>query len=65
VAQAERVVDALPPGHSYVRVDGVARGSRLLVMEVELIEPLLYLGSHPEAPERMARAVAAAIERLG
>lgn len=40
-----------------VRADG-----RWLVMEIELIDPLLFLGMHPEAPLRFARAVAEALD---
>lgn len=42
----------------YARVD-LARGEdgHLLLMELELIEPSLYLRMHPEAPERFARAL--------
>jgi hypothetical protein len=47
--------------HLYVRVDGVVSAGQLLVMELEMIEPFLFLGARPEAAERLARLVS---ERL-
>jgi glutathione synthase/RimK-type ligase-like ATP-grasp enzyme len=41
----------------YARVDGVVEDARFLLMELELIEPALFLASHPEAPARFARAI--------
>jgi glutathione synthase/RimK-type ligase-like ATP-grasp enzyme len=43
--------------HVYVRVDGVVSAGQLLVMELEMIEPFLFLGARPEAAERLARLV--------
>jgi glutathione synthase/RimK-type ligase-like ATP-grasp enzyme len=43
----------------YARVDGVERQGRLIVMELELTEPALYLGFADGAPERLADAVLA------
>jgi glutathione synthase/RimK-type ligase-like ATP-grasp enzyme len=40
---AERALDAVPHPWRYARVDGVVRGGRFLVMELELIEPALFL----------------------
>lgn len=39
---------------AYARVDGVERDGRLLLMELECIEPQLYLALEPTAPERLA-----------
>lgn len=44
----------------YARVDGIARADALLLMELELIEPVLFLGEHPQAPARFAQAIVAA-----
>jgi glutathione synthase/RimK-type ligase-like ATP-grasp enzyme len=46
---------------AYVRVDGVIGDRRFLIMELELIEPFLFLGTRAGAAEQLARAVA---ERL-
>jgi glutathione synthase/RimK-type ligase-like ATP-grasp enzyme len=46
----------------YARVDGVIAGGRFLLMEVELIEPYLFLPQEPIAYTRLAAAVS---RRLG
>ncbi|MFC5582874.1 ATP-grasp domain-containing protein [Rhodanobacter terrae] len=65
LAAAERALVAVAAlshgGHAYVRVDGVISAGRFLIMELELIEPFLYLAAHPAAAERLAQDVA---ERL-
>jgi glutathione synthase/RimK-type ligase-like ATP-grasp enzyme len=55
------LVAALAPKPLYARVDIVPtqRGARL--MELELIEPTLYFGLNPDAAERLARCVLAAV----
>jgi hypothetical protein len=40
----------------HARVDGVERDGGLVVMELELIEPVLYLGAEGGAPDRFAGA---------
>jgi hypothetical protein len=42
----------------YARVDGVVEDNRFYLMELELIEPALFLSSHPGAPARFAEAIA-------
>jgi glutathione synthase/RimK-type ligase-like ATP-grasp enzyme len=42
----------------YCRIDAVARNSRLVLMELELIEPELFLGLAQGAAERFAEAIA-------
>ena len=47
-------------GHSkpaYVRVDGVVSGGRFLIMELEMIEPFLFLGMREGAANLLAREV--------
>jgi hypothetical protein len=46
---------------AYARVDGYLHNDRLVLMELELIEPQLYLDLEPEAPSRFAGAIAAAL----
>ena len=43
----------------YARVDGCVSGGRFLLMELELLEPSLFLGLQPGAPQRFAEALAA------
>lgn len=57
--QAARVISALPETPLYARVDGIARGDAFLLMELELIEPNLFLEFENGAALRMARAIAA------
>ncbi len=45
----------------YARIDGCVIGGSLLLMELELLEPGLFLALHPRAPERFAAAVATAL----
>jgi glutathione synthase/RimK-type ligase-like ATP-grasp enzyme len=58
IAQAHVCVDHCPELPVYARVDGVVKDGRFLLMELEVFEPLMYLGRHPEAPGRFARAIA-------
>ncbi|WP_437317698.1 ATP-grasp domain-containing protein [Sorangium sp. So ce385] len=60
--QAAAVVGALPGKTAYARVDGFIRDGRLQVMEVELIEPYLYLEhGGPLSARRFCEAVVARI----
>lgn len=64
-AQALAAVAAI--GHhdpAYVRVDGVVSADRLLIMELELIEPFLFLNTSTGAAERLAQEVAGRLQRL-
>jgi len=42
----------------YARVDGVVEDGQFHLMELELIEPALFLAEHPEAAGRFAEAIA-------
>jgi len=62
IAQAERIVGLAPGGApTYARVDGVIRDGRFLLMELEAIEPELFL--RMDAP-RAARRLVSTIESL-
>lgn len=61
-AQASAVLAHLPEVPLYARVDGVVRDGTLLLMELELVEPHLYMGTSEGAAERFAEAIA---ERVG
>jgi len=60
VDAAERVAGWIPRPWAYARVDGVEAGGRLMLMELELIEPLLFLSCDPAAASRFADAVSTA-----
>lgn len=62
IDEARAALDAAPSsGEStlYARVDGCISGGRLLLMELELIEPALFLGTAPGSAQQMADAVVA------
>jgi glutathione synthase/RimK-type ligase-like ATP-grasp enzyme len=63
VAQAARAIEALPETPLYARVDGISRDGAFLLMELELIEPNLFLEFGSGAVERMASAIAASVAR--
>jgi hypothetical protein len=54
---ATRILQTVEPT-LYARVDGIVDGHQFRLMELELIEPMLFLASHPEAPARFADAIA-------
>jgi len=58
LAQARRALAACGRETLYARVDGVRRKGKLILMELEVIEPALYLSFDRGAPARLARAVA-------
>jgi hypothetical protein len=57
VRDAQRALSAVRGETLYARVDGVDRGGRLMLVEVELIEPHLFLGWDPQASSRLAGAL--------
>ena len=60
LAGATRAVRAADPT-LYARVDGIVDEGQFRLMELELIEPMLFLADHPEAPPSFANAIAAAL----
>jgi glutathione synthase/RimK-type ligase-like ATP-grasp enzyme len=63
VAAAQRVVAAAPGPLLYARVDGCAVDGRFVLVELELLEPSLFLAADGGAPERFAAAIAGALGR--
>jgi len=61
VVQARDAAIASPGPWLYARVDGVRRGSELIVIEVELIEPSLYLSHAPASARKLAEAIKARV----
>ncbi|MGF6147605.1 glutathione synthetase [Kingella potus] len=64
VAAARKVLDLLPHIPAYARVDGTLVGGRLLLNELELIEPALYLHTQEGAAERFAEVLARRIQAV-
>jgi glutathione synthase/RimK-type ligase-like ATP-grasp enzyme len=60
LASATRALQAVHPT-LYARIDGVVEGGQFLLMELELIEPMLFLADHPAAPNRFAHAISHAL----
>ncbi|HEY6223599.1 MAG TPA: hypothetical protein VIW26_07440, partial [Gemmatimonadales bacterium] len=56
---AEQALAAVPGAWLYARVDGVERDGRLMVMELEVIEPELFLVWSSEAVRSFAQAILA------
>jgi hypothetical protein len=58
IAQAaERIVRLHAPTALYARVDGIVKGDKLVLMELELIDPMLFFGYSADAPHRFVAAV--------
>jgi glutathione synthase/RimK-type ligase-like ATP-grasp enzyme len=61
VEQARRALHAGASDSLYARVDGCVVDGEFVLMELELIEPLLFLAEHPDAPARLASVL---VERM-
>lgn len=57
IIEAQKVVDSVESDLLYTRVDAVLDGNTFRLMELELIEPSLFLSSNEKAPERFADAI--------
>lgn len=60
--QGAACLRALPEMPLYARVDGVVRHDQLIVIEVEVLEPALFMDREPASAERFAEAT---LRRLG
>jgi hypothetical protein len=57
IEQAQQIITCIKDPLLFARVDGIERDGRLVLMELEVIEPFLFLTSNPHAVERFARAI--------
>lgn len=62
VAAGAAAIDAIGSRLLYARADFVRHGAEFRVMELELVEPALYLRMDPGAPERFADAITSLFE---
>lgn len=65
VDQARSVLDLVEEPLAFARVDGIAvgaEGGRLCLMELELIDPVLFLAFDKDAPRRFAEVIAGMLE---
>ena len=61
IEQAQQIVHCIKGPLLFARVDGIELDGRLILMELELLEPFLFLESDPHAVERFARAIVRAL----
>jgi hypothetical protein len=57
VHEAQKIVGSVKAPLLYARVDGVEASGELILMELELIDPVLFLGRDLEAASRFADAI--------
>jgi hypothetical protein len=57
VEQADKILSLIDEPLLYTRVDGVVCGNQFLLMELELIEPMLFLANGKDAAERFAKVI--------
>lgn len=62
VEQARSILEHVQGDWAYARVDVVRQGKNLVLMELELLEPSMYLEYHPQAADSFADAL---LKRLG
>ncbi|MBT3980575.1 MAG: hypothetical protein HOE90_04430 [Bacteriovoracaceae bacterium] len=54
---SKKAIECAPGSPLYARVDWLYKNDQWLLMELELIEPALYLSLHPEAPANFVQAL--------
>jgi glutathione synthase/RimK-type ligase-like ATP-grasp enzyme len=57
LATAREIVSKAPGQWLYARVDGVEIGGSFVLVELEMLEPSLFLATDPRAPARFADAI--------
>ncbi len=57
INQAKQILMLVEEDLLYARVDGVVRQGLFYLMELELIEPALFFGAHPEAARRFTQVL--------
>jgi glutathione synthase/RimK-type ligase-like ATP-grasp enzyme len=55
--QAQKILSLIDESLLYTRVDGVISNNQFLLMELELIEPMLFLADGKDAAERFAEVI--------
>jgi glutathione synthase/RimK-type ligase-like ATP-grasp enzyme len=62
LAACRRILETLAGPWLYARVDGIEQDGAFILMELELIEPFLFLGADPRAAARLAEALESRLE---
>jgi hypothetical protein len=65
VHAAQQILTGIQGPLLYARVDAVERDGRLVLMELEINEPYLFLSYATAAPVRFAEKILAMVERTG
>ena len=60
IADARRALSVVPGQVAYARVDGCMIDGRFTLMELEVLEPGLFMRFDPHAAERFAKVIAGA-----
>ncbi|HEX4932853.1 MAG TPA: hypothetical protein VFV33_06730 [Gemmatimonadaceae bacterium] len=63
IEQGEAILSHLPGAWLYARVDACEAEGSLMLMELEMVEPELFLAHHPSAPRRFAAATRQLVAR--
>ncbi|MBC7791540.1 MAG: hypothetical protein H7Z74_16455 [Anaerolineae bacterium] len=63
IEQCQGIVDLIEEQLLFARVDGIEIDGKFQLMELELIEPLLFLGRDPMAPQRFSEAILSVLEQ--
>lgn len=61
IAQAQAIVDLIDEPLLFARVDGIEMNGQFVLMELELIDPLLFFSYDRAAPQRFADVIAQAL----
>ena len=61
--QAQAIIDLVHEPLLYARVDGIDTGEQFLLMELELIDPVLFFAYDHHAPRRFAEALVRALSQ--
>lgn len=61
IEQAQRIIASVKDSLLYARVDGIEVDGTLVLMELELIDPVLFLSAAPHAPQSFADAILSTI----
>jgi len=64
IDHAELYVSRFAKDTLYTRVDGLMVDANFILMEIELVEPFLYLSYHPDAVERYFQALVTQLENF-
>jgi glutathione synthase/RimK-type ligase-like ATP-grasp enzyme len=61
--QAQAIIDLVHEPLLYARVDGIDTGEQFVLMELELIDPVLFFAYNHQAPRRFAEALVRALSQ--